>query len=335
MTRKAVISVPPSIAPVRFLPAPGSSYWAVQWPRIKLWVGQTYSFTSIQEWVCGLRITAWRQPNGRIGIFGDRLEDDYELQYRFPKVKDHEWTQRLYDQLPNKSAVDAYLIVPGLSRHDAMKARKTGQFEVWTMGIPYYRGKSLLWEQPIDGVKIANKLGLDTLFLTTPDEHPQLNNLGMRGKIDYLQREAINQGVEGWLLKNNQGGSRFYVIKPTVSIFGRITGWDLNPGSTTSVASIAVSMVDSRGRWKPVITVRNFPRRIPPLLSEMLSIGILKDRRVEIRAERIDYDGTLVNPIFHRFAGRVTDEMFELANFVSKFKVPPVAKKWNKYLKES
>ena len=315
---------PPSTAPGRFLPAPNSSYWAIQWPRIIRWNGQSHLFNCLQEWICGIRLTAWKQPDGKLAVLGENLEDDYEYQYRFPAMRKLPWIERLRDTLPKRSAVDGFLSVTGFSRQIAASARKTGDVEIWTMGVPYYRGESLLWESPIDGVKIAKSMGLDTLFVRPASRYRQLTELNVRGTIDFLQREALDEGIEGWMLKADQGGSRFYTIRPVVSIFGKIHSVSIDP-KTDEVSSIVVSMRNEKKQWKPMVRVNAFPARIPHILAEVHRLGYLDSMRVEIRANSIDESGNLDSPKFHRFAGKATDQMMELARFVSTFRVKP---KW-------
>lgn len=330
-----MIIIPSNRASPRFLPAPGSSFWAVEWPRIKIWVGQATRFPYLQEWAEGVRVTAWVQPDGTVGIFGaSRLDDDFEYQYRFPNIKNHPWVKRVYDVVPPKSAVDAFIVVPGFSRKTAELARATNNFQVWVMGMPYYKGESLMWESPGDGVRIAKSLGFDTLHVRHMKDYPQFRAMSIRERTDALQREAIDCGVDGWMLKADQGGSRMYLVKPVVSVFGIVTDWEYSVGSSR-IASIEVSMKAGPHKWKPVLNVTKFPPRMVDLITEMDRLDILQNRRVEIRAESINPDGLLIAPSFHRFAGKVTTEMMEISTFVSKYKATPKESKWkNRRLKD-
>lgn len=318
---------PISQAVPQFRPLPGLSNWAIEWPRIKLWAGQALGMSSvIQEWATGIRVTAWVQPSGRIAVLGDKVDDDFEYTYRFPHFVNHPWYKMIQDRIPPKSAVEGILMVPGFSRRVAAEARKSGNdFQIWSVGLPYYDGNSLLWESPTAGLSKLSSLEFPTMFAIPVKRMVQFQRLStVADRRNYLEKEALEMGIEGWVLKHDQGGSRAYLVKPFVSVFGKVVEWTYSSGGY--IRSIVVSM----DRFK--LEVTKFPPDMPQLLAEMDNINVLRGRKVEVRAERIEPDGTLINPKFHRFAGKATREMMSVANFVTKFKVKPKVSKWKSRL---
>lgn len=221
---------------------PNHPHWLHARPKADTWNGQA-GFNVLQQKADGYRVTAFKQKDGSIKIYGRDDRPDLEFTSRFPRLEKEPWFLRLLD-LPALSSVDGELLVPNgkatdvpTALRDASKPLRFGAF-----AVPYLRGNDTGGETLDWARKQCEKLGIGFLEFNYQERDDLPKDLAAARK--QLLDAATRWKCEGWVLKGTRHYlDRWFKLKHVRTADCIVTGWEPGEGKYKGMlGSLTVSV---------------------------------------------------------------------------------------------
>lgn len=207
--------------------------WTHDRLKVDNWRGDRVPYK--QHKLNGHRLTVWKQKNGKLVAFERKIRPDLEMTVKRPKIVEYDWWKAL-KQIPPMSSVDGEAYVQFGNAGDAAHAiaECLPALEFMPFAVPWWNNSFYPYaslKTTSEGLKKAIGLKLAPFFSLLEDDDEEL-----------LLSDAVNLGIEGWVLKEaNYYG--WWKVKPTKTVDAIVTGFKDGRGKYLgAVGSLLVSI---------------------------------------------------------------------------------------------
>jgi len=188
--------------------------WVTERLKPKNWNGTRVR--NKQHKMNGHRLTIWKQKDGRLVGWERTIRDDREITLLRPDIVKYDWWKAL-EQIPPMSCVDGEAYTEfgnaGSAAHAIAECLPTLEF--MPFAVPWWKS-----ENKFDAALERVDIGLHTY---TGLKLAPFFKLMEHDTEELLIKDAIDLGIEGWVLKEANYLS-WWKVKPTYPIDAIITG---------------------------------------------------------------------------------------------------------------
>lgn len=189
--------------------------WTHERLKVKNWKGDRVPYKQYK--LNGHRLTVWKQKSGKLVAFERKIQPDLEMTVKRPKIVEYDWWKKL-ESIPPMSSVDGELCVQFGNAGDAAHAiaECLSSLEFVPFAVPWWNGVAIYaWdlEHARDFLKKTTGLKMAPFFPLLEHDDEEL-----------LLSDAVNLGIEGWVLKHTNY-FEWYKVKPTKTVDAIVTGF--------------------------------------------------------------------------------------------------------------
>jgi len=269
--------------------------WAPQQLKPKKWTGQPFRYAHAK--LDGWRVTAYRQADGTVKVFGKDHRIHLEYLSRFPRLKRTNWYKTIKRE-PRHTAFDAEIIVPGRPASFVATALrdKTVPIEIVTFAVPWLDGKR--FDAPLPDVEeYVEDLGLDFAKWWHVDDKAFHD-----GDRNTMLAFARKMGMEGFVLKQRHYEG-WFKLKIERTVDAVVTGFEWGEGKYKGmVGALIVSVLDEdTGHWIEIANCSGMTDAERKEMTCLVKKRKLCDRACELMYQEVSSKGRLRHPRFIRW----------------------------------
>lgn len=246
----------------------------------------------------GYRATAFKQPDGRVSVFGRDQRPHLEFLSRFPRLLDTDWYREFSQNAPPMTSVDAEILVPGMPDSAVPTALRTpkSNLEIISFAVPFVDGVNIYGHTLQKTERVFRSFMPSCLFapyihvpegITTPHQARE------------LAQNFIDNGYEGAVIKR-ANYINWWKIKSADTVDGVITGIMAGNGKYESLVGSIIVSVYSKGKLVEIASAGGMTDQVRLELTKMYLAGDLIGKVAEIEYQEVAGQGRLKHPRFSR-----------------------------------